>query len=81
MATGCAFGLGFYFQLKFNDMTPIIPFLLLGIGVDDMFVIGKRWDIFFEESSEARQFLFNFLRHFCHGPASFYLSFLYLFFL
>ncbi len=42
MATGCAFGLGFYFQLKFNDMTPIIPFLLLGIGVDDMFVIGKR---------------------------------------
>ncbi|MFN9941025.1 MAG: hypothetical protein ACK56I_16255, partial [bacterium] len=41
MATGCAFGLGFYFQLKFNDMTPIIPFLLLGIGVDDMFVIGK----------------------------------------
>jgi hypothetical protein len=41
MATGSAFGLGFYFQLKFNDMTPIIPFLLLGIGVDDIFVIGK----------------------------------------
>ncbi len=40
-----SFGLCFYMQLFFTELHPIIPFLLLGIGVDDMFVIvqvGKR---------------------------------------
>ena len=39
MSLGSSFGLGFYLGLSFNDMCPIIPFLLLGIGVDDIFVI------------------------------------------
>jgi len=39
LALGASFGLCFYMQIFFADMHPIIPFLLLGIGVDDMFVI------------------------------------------
>lgn len=39
LAIFASFGLCFYLQLFFADMHPIIPFLLLGIGVDDMFVI------------------------------------------
>ena len=34
-----SFGICFYMNLFVADMHPIIPFLLLGIGVDDMFVI------------------------------------------
>ena len=36
-----AFGFCFYAGWFYADMHPIIPFLLLGIGVDDMFVIVK----------------------------------------
>ena len=39
LALGSCYGLGFYLSVSFNDMCPVIPFLLLGIGVDDMFVI------------------------------------------
>ncbi len=39
LALAASFGLCFYMQIFFADMHPIIPFLLLGIGVDDMFVI------------------------------------------
>ena len=39
LALGSCYGLGFYLRVSFNDMCPVIPFLLLGIGVDDMFVI------------------------------------------
>ena len=39
LAFGASFGLCFYLDISYNDMCPIIPFLLLGIGVDDMFVI------------------------------------------
>merc|ERR550519_378329 len=39
MALGASFGTCFYSGLLMNDMCPIIPFLLLGIGVDDMFII------------------------------------------
>jgi hypothetical protein len=39
LALGASFGLCFYMQIFFADMHPIIPFLLLGIGVDDMFVV------------------------------------------
>ena len=39
MALGASFGSCFYLGLFFSDMHPCLPFLLLGIGVDDMFVI------------------------------------------
>ena len=39
LALDASFGLCFYFGISFNDICPIIPFLLLGIGVDDIFVI------------------------------------------
>ena len=39
LALGASFGLCFFMQIVYTDMHPIIPFLLLGIGVDDMFVI------------------------------------------
>ena len=38
---GASFGLCFYMGLFYADMHPMIPFLMLGIGVDDMFVIVK----------------------------------------
>ncbi len=34
-----SFGLCFYMNIFYADIHPVIPFLLLGIGVDDMFVI------------------------------------------
>jgi len=34
-----SFGLGFYLGIQFGPVHPLIPLLLLGIGVDDMFVI------------------------------------------
>ena len=39
LSLGSCYGLGFFFGVSFNDMCPVIPFLLLGIGVDDMFII------------------------------------------
>jgi len=44
LALGASFGLCFYLGISFNDICPIIPFLLLGIGVDDMFVIVQCLD-------------------------------------
>ena len=44
LALGSCYGLGFYLSVSFNDMCPVIPFLLLGIGVDDMFVIVQSLD-------------------------------------
>ena len=38
-AITASFGVCFYMRLFYADVHPIIPFLLLGIGVDDMFVI------------------------------------------
>jgi hypothetical protein len=38
-AMTASFGMCFYMGFFFTEMHPIIPFLLLGIGVDDMFVI------------------------------------------
>ena len=34
-----SYGLCFYFGVFYGPVHPTIPFLLLGIGVDDMFVI------------------------------------------
>ena len=35
------FGVCFYFKLYSTQMQQMVPFLLLGIGVDDIFVIAK----------------------------------------
>ncbi len=39
LATLAAYGVGFYLGVVYGILHPIIPFLILGIGVDDMFVI------------------------------------------
>ena len=44
LSLGASYGLGFYLGVAFNDMCPVIPFLLLGIGVDDMFIIVQCLD-------------------------------------
>jgi len=44
LSLGASHGLAFYLQIPYNDMCPVIPFLLLGIGVDDMFVIVQCLD-------------------------------------
>ena len=41
MSVIASFGLAFYMNIFFADMHPMIPFLILGIGVDDMFVIAE----------------------------------------
>ena len=44
MSLGASFGFCFYLDLFFADMHPTIPFLLLGIGVDDIYVIVQAVD-------------------------------------
>ena len=39
MSIGTSYGIPALFGLKYNPMHKIIAFLLLGIGIDDMFVI------------------------------------------
>ena len=39
LSFGASFGLCFFMGIFYADMHPIIPFVLMGIGVDDMFVI------------------------------------------
>ena len=39
MSLGSSFGICFYVGLWFGELHSSIPFLLLGIGVDDMYVI------------------------------------------
>ena len=39
LSVGASFGLCAYFGIGMTELHPVIPFLLLGIGVDDMFVI------------------------------------------
>ena len=44
MALATAYGLGSYFGLFFSPLMNVLPFLLLGVGVDDMFVIVNAYD-------------------------------------
>ena len=44
MALASAYGLGSYFGLFFSPLMNVLPFLLLGVGVDDMFVIVNAYD-------------------------------------
>ena len=38
------YGVAFYLGYKFSDMHGVLPFLILGLGVDDMFVIVNTID-------------------------------------
>lgn len=38
------YGISFYAGYKFSDMHGVLPFLILGLGVDDMFVIVNTID-------------------------------------
>ena len=44
MSLGASLGFCFYIGLIWGEMHPSIPFLLLGIGVDDMYVIVQAFD-------------------------------------
>lgn len=44
MAVGISYGLGSGFQLKKTNVHDVLAFLLLGIGVDDVFVIVQNWE-------------------------------------
>ncbi|XP_066936303.1 patched domain-containing protein 3-like [Clytia hemisphaerica] len=44
ISIGISYGLGSAFQLKYTAVHNVLPFLLLGIGVDDLFVIVQSWD-------------------------------------
>eukprot|EP00892_Ulva_mutabilis_P004763 jgi/Ulvmu1/2659/UM014_0114.1 len=39
LSIGAGFGLSFYLGVPFTSVTQVLPFILLGIGVDDLFVI------------------------------------------
>ncbi|RXG68511.1 Patched domain-containing protein 3 [Armadillidium vulgare] len=43
MATGCGFGILMYCGVPFTGANMAAPFLMLGIGIDDMFVILSAW--------------------------------------
>ena len=40
-----SYGICSAFKLFFGPMHSVLPFLLLGIGIDDMFVIIQSWDV------------------------------------
>ena len=44
LSVGSAFGLCAYLKIGMTELHPVIPFLLLGIGVDDMFVIENKYN-------------------------------------
>ena len=44
LAIFCSYGLCSYFGVKYNPVNSILPLLLLGLGVDDMFIILAIWD-------------------------------------
>jgi len=44
LSIGISYGLSSAFQLFVSPVHSILPFLLLGIGVDDIFVIVQNWD-------------------------------------
>ncbi|KAB7493852.1 Patched domain-containing protein 3, partial [Armadillidium nasatum] len=43
MATATAFGTLMYIGIPFISINKIIPFLMIGIGIDDMFVVLASW--------------------------------------
>lgn len=52
MSILASYGTCFFMGIFFAELHPIIPFLLMGIGVDDMFVIVNALDNLPEEDQE-----------------------------
>lgn len=52
LAIGIAFGFCSYVRLFYGPLHSVLPFLLLGIGVDDMFVIIQAWESLTEEEKK-----------------------------
>ena len=48
-----SYGLCSYLDLFFSPLHNFIPFLLLGLGVDDMFVVARAYDVCTSDSSDA----------------------------
>ena len=48
-----SYGLCSAFHLFFGPMHSVLPFLLLGIGIDDMFVIIQSWDVAEEKRKKS----------------------------
>ena len=44
LSIAAGYGISFYAGYKFSDMHGVLPFLILGLGVDDMFVIVNTID-------------------------------------
>ena len=53
MSIGFAYGFCSLCGLAYGPLHNIIPFLLLGIGIDDMFVIMQCWDNLFSSGDKA----------------------------
>ena len=45
LATGSAYGICSMFGLFYSPLMNVLPFLLLGVGVDDMFVVVNAYDL------------------------------------
>ena len=52
MATAVSFGLCSAVGVPYSPVHTILPLLLLGLGVDDMFVIVQSWENLTKEVSE-----------------------------
>ena len=44
LSIAAGYGISFFAGYKFSDMHGVLPFLILGLGVDDMFVIVNTID-------------------------------------
>ena len=49
----CGFGLTLAFGVPYTVVTAVAPFICLGIGIDDMFVISRCFDIVNAEEKQS----------------------------
>ena len=54
LAIGSSYGLCSIFGLEFSPMHNFIPFLILGLGIDDMFVIIQAWSNLEDEEKQKK---------------------------
>ena len=50
LGLGAAFGIMFMLGMEYNQTHHILPFIAIGIGIDDMFVIMECWYNLLEEN-------------------------------